>query len=81
MNCSICADLERTYLVRLNEYIEARSSACFRVSTKLAAQMNVEMERARDELEEHRSACAAALRQAVRLPVREAPAKMRPMAA
>lgn len=81
MACFICADLERAYVVRLGEYIEARSSACFRVSTKLAAQLNVEMERARDELEEHRSACVAAVRIPVLLPAREAPPKMRPMAA
>jgi hypothetical protein len=47
-------------LLWLNEYIEARSSAGYRVSTKLAAQKNVEMERARYELEEHRLVCAAA---------------------
>ncbi|MGD0546870.1 MAG: hypothetical protein ABR991_03490 [Terracidiphilus sp.] len=81
MGCSICADLERAYAVRFSEYIEARSSACFRVSTKLAAQLNVEMERARYELEEHQSVCVAAVRIPVLLPVREAPANRRPLAA
>jgi hypothetical protein len=57
MDCLICANLERAYEARLSEYVEARTSVCYRVSTKLAAQRNVEMERARYELEEHRSAC------------------------
>ena len=62
MDCPICRDLERAYEAGLSEYIEARSSACFRVCTKLAAQKNVEMERARYELEEHRLLCVSAVR-------------------
>src|ERR1039458_2315235 len=54
MDCPICRDLKRTYEAGFREYIEARSSACFRACTRLAARKNVEMERARDEVEEHR---------------------------
>ncbi len=82
MECSICANLEQAYLASLGEYIEARSSVGYRVSTKLAAQKNVEMERARYELEEHRSACASAVLAPVMMPQREVPTtKLRPLAA
>jgi hypothetical protein len=57
MSCVICANLERAYLAELNKYIEARSSAGYRVSTMFAAQKNVDMQRARYELEEHRKVC------------------------
>ncbi len=62
MSCPICGDLQRDYENKLSEYIAARSSASYGLSTKLAAQKNVEMERARYELEEHRIVCAPALR-------------------
>jgi hypothetical protein len=45
----------------LSEYIEARSSVRYRISTVLAAQKNVDMERARYELEEHRRVCSSAV--------------------
>ena len=57
MDCLICANLERAYEARLSEYVETRTSVCYRVSTRLAAKRNVDMERARYELEEHRAAC------------------------
>ncbi|MGA2350386.1 MAG: hypothetical protein ABSF70_08145 [Terracidiphilus sp.] len=81
MICSICVNLERTYLDRQRDYVEARSSVSYRVSTRLAAQKNVEMERARYELEEHQSVCVSALRGPVLLPERELPASMTPVAA
>jgi hypothetical protein len=56
----MCAYLERAYLADLNEYLVARSSAGYRVSTTFAAQKNVDMQRARHELEEHRKVCLAA---------------------
>lgn len=58
-DCLLCRDLERAYEARRDEYIEARCSACFRLYTELAAGKNVEMERARYELEEHRLVCAS----------------------
>ncbi len=81
MKCLVCMNLERTYLARLSEYVEARSSAGYRVSTRLAAEINVEMERARYELEEHQSVCFSALRPPTLLPAREAPAKLVSIAA
>ena len=53
MDCPSCRDLKRAYEAGLSEYIEARSSVCFRACTRLAARKNVEMERARYEVEEH----------------------------
>ena len=81
MGCLICASLEQAYLARLSEYIEARSSVCYRVSTRLAAEMNVEMERARYELEEHQAVCVSTVRIPVLMPQREAPASLQPLAA
>ena len=81
MHCPICRNLERAYEARLNEYIKSRSSACFRLCTKLAARKNVEMERARYGLEEHRLVCASAVKVLAPLPGRDAPSSLRPLAA
>jgi hypothetical protein len=71
MNCLICRDLARAFEAGLSEYIEARSSACFQVSKRLAAKKNVDMERARYELEEHRLVCVSAVRVLALLPQRD----------
>ena len=81
MGCSTCESLERTYLLWLNEYIEARSSARYRVSTKLAAQKNVEMERARYELQEHRVLCVSGVKVFAPLPEQGVPTRLRKLAA
>ena len=60
MVCFICRDLEQAFKARLSEYIAARSSAYFRVSRKLAALKNVDMERAKNDLEEHQLVCVSA---------------------
>jgi len=57
-DCPLCRNLESAYEARFTEYVEARASASYAVSKKVAAQKNVEMERARYELEEHRLDCA-----------------------
>jgi hypothetical protein len=81
MKCLVCSNLEQAYLARLGEYIDARSSAGYRVSTRLAAEINVEMERARYELEEHQAVCFSAHRPPALLPAREAPAELISIAA
>ena len=58
MGCSICKDLERVFEYRRGKYLEARSAAYYRVSTELAAYKNVDMERAKCDLEEHQLVCA-----------------------
>jgi hypothetical protein len=52
-------DLEQAFESRLRQYIEARSAAYYRVSTELAASKNVDMERARNDLEEHQLVCVS----------------------
>ena len=59
MDCLRCKNLKGALEFRHNEYVEARSSAYYRVSTELAAKKNVDMERARYDLEEHRAVCAS----------------------
>jgi len=59
MGCSICKDLERALESTQSKYIEARSAAYYRVSTQLAANKNVDMERAKSDLEEHRLGCVS----------------------
>ena len=63
MNCPICKSLEEVCESRTREYVKALSGAYYQVSTELAAYKNVEMERARSELEEHRCVCAPKARQ------------------
>jgi hypothetical protein len=58
MSCSICIDLARVFEAELSEFIEARAAACSLVSSNLLAMKNVDMERAKYELEEHRLVCA-----------------------
>jgi hypothetical protein len=63
MRCLRCQNLEQALEVRQSEYNEALDSAYYRVSTKFAAYVSVELERARNELEEHRSVCVSAVKQ------------------
>ena len=81
MHCPICRDLVRAYEAGFNEYVEARSSACFRVCTEFAAMKNVDMERARYELEEHLSICVSTVRVIAPLPGRDVSSSLRPLAA
>jgi hypothetical protein len=56
-HCPICENLKAACESRLSKYAEARSAAYYRVSTELAAYKNVEMGRAKSELEGHRLVC------------------------
>jgi hypothetical protein len=57
MDCLTCMDLEHALESKLSKYSEARCAAFYQVSTKLAAQKRVDMERARNDLEEHQLIC------------------------
>lgn len=81
MECLICRDLERAYDVEQKAYIEARSSACYRITKKFAAEKNVDMERARYALEEHRSLCILACKVLVLSAGQDSPARLRQLAA
>ena len=61
MDCLECKNLEEAFESRLSKYIEARSAAYYRVSTELAAKKNVDMERAKSDLEEHQLVCVSAV--------------------
>ena len=63
MSCIRCENQERALEARQREYIAALDSAYYRVSRKLVAYIRVELENARNELEEHRSVCTSAVTQ------------------
>jgi hypothetical protein len=52
-------NLERALQNRNAEYLRARSAAYCRISTEFAAYQDVEMERAKSDLEEHRALCVS----------------------
>lgn len=62
MNCVKCRELRQVFDSKLGKYIEARSDPYYRVCTELAAHRNVDMERARNDLEEHQLVCVSVLR-------------------
>ena len=81
MGCPICRDRESAYQAALSEYTEARSSACYQVSKRLAAFKNVEMERTRSDLEEHRLVCVSVARALALLPESDVTGSLRKLAA
>ena len=60
MDCLMCKDLEKAFESRRSQYVEARFAAYYRVSAELAAYKNVDMERAKSDLEEHQLVCVSA---------------------
>jgi hypothetical protein len=64
MNCLECINLEQSFESRLSKYREARSAAFYQVSTELAAKKKVDMERSRNDLEDHQVICLRAPRRA-----------------
>ena len=63
MGCIRCQDLERAVDALQSEYYAALESAYYRVSRKFAAYARVELENARNELDEHRLTCTFAVTQ------------------
>ena len=61
MRCSKCSYLERALMKRHTEYLTASSEVLRRVRSERAAYDFVEMERARSELDMHRSTCVSAI--------------------
>jgi len=59
--CSVCKDLEQAFKSRRGKYIESRTASYYQVSTELAAFNNVEMERAKSDMDEHQLICASAV--------------------
>jgi hypothetical protein len=69
MECPLCHELERALQVRQGDYDEALASAHHRVNVKFAAYKRVELECARNELEEHRLVCASTVMQPEPIPI------------
>jgi hypothetical protein len=66
MRCLLCRSLEAAFKARWSEYSTASSLSFYGVSNQSAAYQHVEMERARAELEEHRSICFSAANEPAR---------------
>jgi hypothetical protein len=62
MECLLCKELSRALLPTRSEYVEARSSAFYRVSTDIAAKKQVDMERAKTILRDHQLLCISSTR-------------------
>jgi len=58
--CPECEILNRVFESKLNGYLAARSAVLYRISTEFAAKQQVDMERAKDDMEEHRLSCHSA---------------------
>jgi hypothetical protein len=57
MDCLKCTNLEQALEFSLRKYSAARSAPFYQISTKIAAQKKVDMERARNDMEEHQLTC------------------------
>jgi hypothetical protein len=67
-SCPLCLNLQLAFEARQREFIQASSLAYYLVSKKFAAYMNVEMERARIDLQDHMSVCTFTASEPERLP-------------
>ena len=61
--CAECGNLHRFFVLAQGRHTEALAAAFYRVSTKIAAIREVDMERAASDLYEHQLACPLALEQ------------------
>ena len=55
--CPECENLIRTFESKESKYRAARSAVLYRISTEFAARQQVDMERARNDKEEHMLIC------------------------
>jgi hypothetical protein len=60
MECLSSKNLERALESRRSEYVEARTSAYYQVTTEFAVHKNVDEERAKSDLEENQLVCVSA---------------------
>lgn len=56
-DCLECKDLDRVLKLTLASYLAARAAPFYRVCTDIAAKKEVDMERAKSDLQEHRLVC------------------------
>jgi hypothetical protein len=57
-NCPECESLNQVFESRLTAYLAARSAVLYQISTEFAAKQQVDMERAKNDMEEHLSICS-----------------------
>ena len=62
VDCLECAQLDRALELTLASYRAARSAAFYQVCTDIAAKREVDMERAKNDLQEHRLVCPFVMR-------------------
>jgi hypothetical protein len=66
----MCQDFERALEDRTSEYHEACSNNLYRyISSRFVAFRDIEMDRAKSDLQMHRSVCATVLADADHLPI------------
>jgi hypothetical protein len=73
-NCLECKNLNRVFKSELTKYLVARSAAFYRISTEFAAKRQVDMERAKNDMEEHLLICRFATKARCLVPVQESSA-------
>jgi hypothetical protein len=59
-NCPECESLNQIFEFKLTAYLAARSAVLYHISTEFAAKQQVDMERAKNDMEEHLSICSFA---------------------
>jgi hypothetical protein len=59
-NCPECESLNQMFESKLTGYLAARSAVLYQISTEFAAKQQVDMERAKNDMEEHLSICSFA---------------------
>jgi len=73
-NCLECKDLNRIFKSELTKYLVARSATFYRISTEFAAKRQVDMERAKNNMEEHLLICPLITKARCLVPVQESSA-------
>jgi hypothetical protein len=59
-NCPECESLNQIFEFKLTAYLAARSAVLYQINTEFAARQQVDMERAKNDMEEHLSICSFA---------------------
>ena len=60
MNCSECKDLFRVFEKNQASYIAAHSAPFYKINPEIAARKQIDMERAKNDLQEHQLVCPTA---------------------
>jgi hypothetical protein len=60
-NCPESENLNRVYESKLTKYLPARSALLYRISTEFATKQQVDMERAKSDMEEHLLICPSVM--------------------